>query len=141
MKPFKGPKGEQMIIVAGVDVDVSDVPETRPQRLQRKRTKGYRLPEGTVCVTRGTKWGNHIKVATPKEIKQAGYLGFMLPRDREQVVIAYRIWLEETQWGRALAEAAKRELRGKNLACFCPLPKDGEPDMCHAAILLELSNA
>lgn len=31
-------------------------------------------------------------------------------------------------------------LRGKNLACWCPLPREGEPDMCHAATLLELAN-
>lgn len=31
-------------------------------------------------------------------------------------------------------------LRGKNLACWCPLPKHGEPDNCHAALLLELAN-
>lgn len=33
------------------------------------------------------------------------------------------------------------ELRGHNLACWCPLPEPGEPDHCHAAVLLELVNA
>jgi hypothetical protein len=28
-------------------------------------------------------------------------------------------------------------LRGKNLACWCPLPEPGKPDVCHAAVLLE----
>ena len=28
-------------------------------------------------------------------------------------------------------------LRGKNLACWCPLPEPGEADMCHAAVLME----
>ena len=31
-------------------------------------------------------------------------------------------------------------LRGKNLACWCALPKKGDPDNCHAALLLELAN-
>ena len=31
-------------------------------------------------------------------------------------------------------------LRGKNLACWCALPKPGEPDRCHAAVLLRLAN-
>ena len=31
-------------------------------------------------------------------------------------------------------------LRGKNLACWCPLPEHDEPDNCHAALLLELAN-
>jgi hypothetical protein len=31
-------------------------------------------------------------------------------------------------------------LRGKNLACWCAEPEPGQPDMCHAAVLLELAN-
>ena len=34
----------------------------------------------------------------------------------------------------------RRELRGKDLACWCPLPAEGEPDLCHARILLEIAN-
>jgi hypothetical protein len=33
-----------------------------PQRIQRKRTKGWRMPEGAVYVGRGTKWGNPFVV-------------------------------------------------------------------------------
>lgn len=33
-----------------------------PQRIQRQRTKGYRLPEGSVYVGRPTRWGNPFKV-------------------------------------------------------------------------------
>ena len=29
-----------------------------PQRVQRRRTKGWRMPENTVYVGRGSKWGN-----------------------------------------------------------------------------------
>jgi len=36
-----------------------------------------------------------------------------------------------------IAEAARRELRGKNLGVLLPLPAPGEPDRCHAAVLLE----
>lgn len=43
---------------------------TTPTRVQRKRTKGWRMPEGTVYVGRGSKWGNpfrvgHTQVRTP----------------------------------------------------------------------------
>jgi hypothetical protein len=31
-------------------------------------------------------------------------------------------------------------LRGENLACWCALQKAGDPDCCHAAMLLELAN-
>lgn len=33
-----------------------------PQRIQRKRTKGWRMPEGAVYVGRPTKWGNLFQV-------------------------------------------------------------------------------
>ncbi len=32
------------------------------------------------------------------------------------------------------------KLRGHNLACWCPLPKAGERDLCHAAVLIEFAN-
>lgn len=31
---------------------------TSPKRIQRKRTKGWRMPEGAIYVGRGSKWGN-----------------------------------------------------------------------------------
>ena len=31
-------------------------------------------------------------------------------------------------------------LSNHNLACWCPLPAPGEPDHCHAAVLLEIAN-
>lgn len=34
----------------------------QPSRIQRKRTKGWRMPENTVYVGRGTDWGNPFKV-------------------------------------------------------------------------------
>lgn len=33
-----------------------------PVRIQRKRTKGWRMPEGAVYVGRGSRWGNTYKV-------------------------------------------------------------------------------
>ena len=33
-----------------------------PERIQRKRTRGWRMPEGAVYVGRPTKWGNLFKV-------------------------------------------------------------------------------
>ncbi|NJP42302.1 DUF4326 domain-containing protein [Streptomyces sp. PRB2-1] len=49
----------------------------------------------------------------------------------------YRRWLEQHP---SLAEAARRELAGRDLMCWCPLPAPGQPDHCHAAVLLELAN-
>ena len=35
---------------------------TRPRRIQRRRVKGWRMPEGAVYVGRGTRWGNPFRV-------------------------------------------------------------------------------
>jgi len=35
-----------------------------PVRVQRKRTKGWRMPENTVSVTRPGRWGNPFKVGS-----------------------------------------------------------------------------
>jgi hypothetical protein len=40
---------------------------------------------------------------------------------------------------RVTAADARRDLAGKSLACWCPLPAPGKPDLCHAAVLLEVA--
>lgn len=50
---------------------------------------------------------------------------------------------DEIDAWRALAAAIPTlaaGLRGKNLACWCPLPKPGEPDICHCQVWLALAN-
>lgn len=37
-----------------------------PQRIQRKRTKGWQMPPNTVYVGRGTRWGNPYRVGKTK---------------------------------------------------------------------------
>ena len=41
---------------------------------------------------------------------------------------------------RAALVAGLPSLRGKNLACWCALSAPGQPDLCHAAVLLEIAN-
>ena len=36
-------------------------------------------------------------------------------------------------------EDVRRELAGHDLCCWCPLPVPGEPDICHAAVLLSIA--
>ncbi|MCR1785331.1 DUF4326 domain-containing protein [Nocardioides carbamazepini] len=36
-----------------------------PKRIQRQRTKGWRMPEGAVYVGRGSKWGNPFALRSP----------------------------------------------------------------------------
>lgn len=90
-------------------------------RVQRKRVKGWKMPENTVSVCRPTFFGNPFKVGSEAS--------------NEYAVEMYRAWLDETVEGNFTKAKAKRELRGKNLACFCSLDKP-----CHADVLLTVAN-
>ena len=126
-----------------------------PQRLQRKRTPGSHLPEGTVCVDRSSKcYGNpfaidmHIGQGDPfrpyLDAAVQKVLGIdvrawdmVAPGTRKIAVAAYELWLADQP---DLVARIQRELRGKDLADYCPLPAEGEPDICHAATLLRIAN-
>lgn len=63
----------------------------QPKRIQRRRTKGWRMPPGAVYVGRPTVLADRVDVS---------------------------------------------ELRGRDLACWCPLDAP-----CHADLLIELANS
>lgn len=132
-----------------------------PKRIQRKRTKGWRMPEGAIYVGRGTIWGNPFIVGKPSGVFAEGF-GFqgraevMIPAlTLEQAVAFYRDLINGIiepemhpfghDWmanfknktnGWHPAEAVRSILRGHSLMCFCPLDQP-----CHADVLLEISNS
>ena len=83
-----------------------------PERIQRQRTKGWKMPPNTVSVCRPGKWGNPFTFANS---------GHVHPALRFACEVA------------PLLDVSP--LRGKNLACWCSLDED-----CHADVLLELAN-
>lgn len=89
----------------------------KPMRIQRKRTKSWKMPPGAIYVGRPTKWGNPFSV---------GMYG------RELAVRNYRKRIEGL---RQIAAIDLSQLRGKDLACWCPLNQS-----CHADVLLEIAN-
>jgi len=130
--------------------------DTQPRRIQRRRTKGWHAPDGAVYVGRGSKWGNPCtQVRMPaldgSEWEREGRLGktsgqhhafvhpdktisshLVLDATREQAVAMYRDWLDLMP---SLVEAARAELKGRDLMCWCP---PDEP--CHADLLLAVAN-
>jgi len=92
-----------------------------PRRVRLRRTRGWRKPPGVIVVARPSRWGN------PHVVGADG-------RTRADAVAAYR---EDLLAGRlrVTVQDARRELRGRDLACWCPLD---EP--CHAEVLLEIAN-
>ena len=97
-----------------------------PKRIQRKRTKGWRMPPNTIYVGRPSDWANNFTVAG---YYAAGNKG-SLPAARQAVVDIFTDGLHDY-----FCELVKHRLRGKNLACWCPL---NEP--CHADVLLRIAN-
>ena len=100
-----------------------------PQRVQRKRTKGWRMPENTVSCTRPGKYGNPFKVGTPMSDAEDGPTTSIMTAQQAKDMFYWNII------GTGLAEQAKKELKGKNLACFCPLDQP-----CHVDVLLKIAN-
>lgn len=88
-----------------------------PKRIQRKRTKGWRMPENAVYVGRPTKWGNPYSLAKYRE---------------KLAMLNYRLHLLRMI---AAGSLDLKQLKGKDLACWCPPDK-----LCHADILIELAN-
>lgn len=103
------------------------------KRIQRKRTKGWKMPPNTVSVTRPGKWGNP----------------FIVDRDGDAAHCVHLFRLMLTQGPRPMPPPTRKQqsryilhakyclwqLRGRDLACYCPLDQP-----CHADVLLELAN-
>lgn len=95
----------------------------QPVRIQYERGKRMRSPNGLMCayVGRPTYFGNPYKVGEANTLT------------RKEAVDAFRARLLARP---SLLAQVRGQLRGKNLACWCPL--DGQP--CHADVLLEIAN-
>jgi uncharacterized protein DUF4326 len=120
-----------------------------PVRIQRKRTKGWRMPENTVSVSRPGKWGNPFSVGgyflmgDPDPSKAGAFRMIWCearPEYADDKFTLIKTAKQAVEWYRRLTAKhpphGLEELRGKNLACWCPL---NQP--CHADVLLELANA
>jgi len=106
-----------------------------PVRIQRRRTKGWRMPEGAVYVGRPTKWGNPFRIGDMREAMNwhTGVWESWPIRNNAEAVTAFR---QHTPEGCTFVADVRRELRGRDLVCWCPLDHP-----CHADVLLEIANA
>lgn len=102
-----------------------------PLRIQRKRSKGWKMPMDTVVVSRPTKWGNPA-IVNPRLRAGSGAAHAPNFPTAAEAVEFYRDYIEHCPD----LLASLGDLRGKNLACFCALDQP-----CHADVLLELANA
>lgn len=104
-----------------------------PKRIQRRRTKGWRMPEGAIYVGRPTQWGNPL------------YAGMWTGYTKADACRDYRKWimrdLSVITFDNAFGKPPslfdiRLHLAGQDLCCWCPLDQE-----CHGDILLEFANA
>jgi len=96
--------------------------QAHPLRVQRKRTKGWRMPKGAIYCGRPTVRGNHLETAEE-----------------------YGLWLckqqslndrgRETEMRFTLLCYEKSRIKGKQLACWC-----GLHETCHVDYLATWAN-
>ncbi|QFG13496.1 hypothetical protein PP501_gp64 [Gordonia phage Powerball] len=104
---------------------------TAPTRIQRKRTKGWRMPEGAIYVGRGSTWGNPWRIGA-RLITEADMLNGTVHVREFLITPEIAVAFYREAFALDLPEIVA-ELR--DLACWCPLDQP-----CHADVLLELAN-
>lgn len=139
---------------------------TNPQRIQLRRTKGWRMPENTVKVDRTTKWGNPFNLKKSEHCWTAiafGEKGDPAGRHAASVKM-FRLWLEGGRSAivagcglylssddgeqKAISEAPTIEVKTPPSASMIERELSGKnlacwchPAMpCHADVLLEIAN-
>jgi len=103
------------------------------------------MPEGAIYVGRPTRWGNPYVVHQHSDTCPDGFTTCPLwPVDTHQEAVRrfrYDLLYPVTHHPEYPdLDTIRWELRGHDLACWCPLPEPGQPDHCHAAVLLSLAN-
>ena len=104
----------------------------KPKRIQRRRSKGWKMPDNTAYVGRPGPWGNPFIVG--KHGTQAECVDLF----RKMLGGFWCLTMDNIDDQEASYDHIKahiRELRGKNLACWC---REGTP--CHADVLIEAAN-
>lgn len=117
--------------------------ERAPGRIQRRRVNGWRMPEGSRYVGRGSEWGNPFVVGAraiiqtpsiyaPPAQRASSWYTVEITISPESAVALHRAWVLERP---AQVEQIRAEMAGQDLVCWCALDKP-----CHADTYLEIAN-
>jgi hypothetical protein len=108
-----------------------------PERFQLSRVKAYRKPHGAIVVARPSRWGNPWKAGAPHPVH-----GWPMSRDEAAEVFGMAagaadrrgMWVPCLPDSYPSVEEIRAELRGKDVACWCPLSVS-----CHGDHLLAVA--
>ena len=114
------------------------------KRIQYRKAKGWKLPDGAVYTGRPTKYGNPFRLDPHGRIiylstQARGWMPWSITGGyhTQHVIDLYEQWIR----GELSSEVDLppipdyKELAGKDLACWCDLDQP-----CHADVLLRLAN-
>lgn len=118
----------------------------KPQRIQRRRVKGWKAPENTLMATRPSEFGNPFKVGGWYRLGNGGsgfsWLESYAPQhgDPTYTLIttpdaAVRMFREYRKRYPFKPEQIAKLKTADNIACYCPLDQP-----CHVDVLLEIAN-
>lgn len=130
-----------------------------PERIQLRRTPGWRKPANAVSVARPSRWGNPFHAyngsvySVSWDLVRANWgLGVWTWWDAVYTThSSHEAAVEHSvDLFRSLCRVSARDypdrfekwiapLRGRDLGCWCSLPQPGEPDICHASALLAVA--
>ena len=96
-----------------------------PVRIQRKRVKGWKSPEGSRFCGRPTKYGNPFRVGTFGRHGALQMFDGMLANPERRKEYMY-----------PSDEEIRRELKGLDLSCWCAVYEH-----CHVDRLLKIANS
>ncbi len=116
-----------------------------PERIQLSRTKGWRKPEGAIVVARPSRWGNPWRVTRDEDgqwfVSEEDIEADYADDQKSGCAHAANLFramltdgIKDPPAHPSTAEI-RAELRGHDLACWCPLDQP-----CHADVLLEIAN-
>ena len=96
------------------------------------------MPKDAVYVGRPSRWGNTARVGDCADCRMGEHEGPHHPMTAADAVQNYREIEEAMIWAESQVinpVDLYEDLRGRDLACWCPLDQP-----CHADVLLELAN-
>lgn len=116
-----------------------------PTRVQRRRTKGFRLPENTLCCTRPSRWSNPFSGDMAGHWFRRWLVDFSMFSAGAVADTARGLGHDLECDNKRQALTGKKYLKGisdllqyDHLACYCPTEREQQINPCHVDVIIDL---